>query len=235
MTDKLDCLALGAHPDDVEVGVGGVLVKLRQLGHSTGIAVLTRGEMGTGGTPEERQAEIHRAADIMGSRVVATLDLGDTLLADTPEARMKVAAVFRRCRPRLVFAPYYRGGHGTRASHPDHVAAGRIAMHAVPYAALSKLDLPGEPYSVPALFHYFVPPEVMPTFVVDITEQFDTWILALKAHASQFQNPTKPRDYIWHLESRARHFGSLIGVKYGQGFAAGEPMNVRDPLSLVAG
>ena len=235
MTDKLDCLALGAHPDDVEVGVGGVLVKLRQLGHTTGLAVLTRGEMGTGGTPEERAQEIHRAAHIMGAKVIATLDLGDTRLADTPENRMKVAALYRRTRPRLVFAPYFQGGHGQRASHPDHLAAGQLAMNAVPYAALAKLDLPGEPHQVPALFHYFLPPEVMPTFVVDITEQFDTWIAALKAHATQFQNPSKPRDYIWFLESRARHFGSLIGVKYGQGFAAGEPMNVRDPLSLVAG
>lgn len=234
MTDRIDCLAVGAHPDDVEVGAGGVLVKLRQLGYTTGLAVLTRGEMGTGGTPDERDREIHRAADIMGARVVATFDLGDTRLSDSPENRLKVAALYRRCRPRLVLAPYVRGGHGRRASHPDHLAAGQIAMHAVPYAALAKMDLPGEPYQVPALFHYFLPAEVMPTFVVDITEQFESWVAALKAHATQFQNPAKPRDYIWSLETTARHYGSLIGVKYGQGFAAAEPMNVKDPMSLVS-
>jgi bacillithiol biosynthesis deacetylase BshB1 len=232
VTDRIDCLAVGAHPDDVEVGTGGVLVKLRQLGHSTGLAVLTRGEMGTGGTAEEREAEIHHAADIMGARVLATLDLGDTRLEDTPEHRLQVAALYRRFRPRIVLAPYHRGGHGKRASHPDHLAAGRLAMNAVPYAALAKLDLPGEPYQVPALFHYFIPPEVMPTFVVDITDQFDTWMKALKTHASQFQNPAKPRDYIWSLETMARHYGGLVGVKYGQGFVAGEPMNVRDPMHL---
>lgn len=233
MTELLDCLALGAHPDDVEVGAGGVLIKLRQLGYSTGLAVLTRGEMGTGGTPDERSREIHKAAEILGARVVATLDLGDTRLVDTPDGRLEVAALYRKVRPRLVLAPYIRGGHGRRGSHPDHLAAGKLAMNAVNYAALSKLKLPGEPYPVPALFHYFIPPEVMPTFVVDITEQFDTWMAALKAHATQFQNPSKPRDYIWSLETQARHYGSLVGVKYGQGFVAAEPMNVRDPMSLV--
>lgn len=235
VTERIDCLAVGAHPDDVEVGAGGVLIKLRQQGYSTGLAVLTRGEMGTGGTAQEREAEIHRAADILGARVIATLDLGDTRLADTPEGRRTVAALYRRCRPRLVLAPYIRGGHGKRASHPDHLAAGQLAMNAVPYAALAKMDLPGEAYTVPALFHYFLPPEVMPTFVVDITEQFDSWMEALKAHATQFQNPAKPRDYLWSLETMARHYGGMVGVKYAQGFAAAEPINVRDPMNLVAG
>jgi N-acetylglucosamine malate deacetylase 1 len=233
VTDTVDCLALGAHPDDVEVGAGGVLVKLRQLGHTTGLAVLTRGEMGTGGTPEQRAEEIHRGADILGSRVLAALDLGDTRLTDTPEHRLVVAGLYRRYRPRLVLAPYFRGGHGKRASHPDHLAAGRLAMNAVSYAALAKLEIPGEPHQVPALFHYFLPPEVTPTFVVDITDQFETWMSALKAHATQFQNPDKPRDYLWSLETMARHYGSLVGVKYGQGFVAGEPMNIHDPMSLA--
>ena len=108
-------------------------------------------------------------------------------------------------------------------------------MNAVAYAALVKLDLGSEPYQVPALFHYFLPPEVMPTFVVDITEQFDAWMQALKAHASQFQNPEKPRNYLWGLETTARHYGALIGVKYGQGFAAGEPIHIQDPMDLVGG
>lgn len=233
MDDAIDCLAVGAHPDDVEVGAGGVLVKLRQLGHRTGLVVLTQGEMGTGGTPELRAREIERAAAVMDARVLATFDLGDTRLVDTPDHRHLLAALYRKHRPRLVLAPYHRGGHGKRASHPDHLAAGRIAMNAVPYAALAKLDLPGKPYQVPALFHYFLPPEVMPTFVVDITGQFDQWMEALKAHASQFQNPEKPRNYIFGLETMARHYGAQIGVTYGQGFVAGEPMHIQDPMTLV--
>jgi bacillithiol biosynthesis deacetylase BshB1 len=233
VSEAIDCLALGAHPDDVEVGAGGVLVKLRQLGYRTGLAVLTRGELGTGGTPEVREREIDRAAAIMGAEVLAKLDWGDTRLVDTPERREQVAILYRRYRPRLVLAPYYQGGHGQRASHPDHLAAGKLAINAVPYAALAKLDIPGEPYQVPALFHYFLPPEVMPTFVVDITAQFDAWMESLKAHASQFQNPDKPRDYLRFLETRARHYGSLVGVNYGQGFVAGEPMSIHDPMMLV--
>lgn len=233
MSEEIDCLAVGAHPDDVEVGTGGVLVKLHELGYRTGLVVLTQGEMGTGGTPELRAQEIDRGAAIMGALVLARFDLGDTRLVDSPEHRHLLAALYRKHRPQIVLAPYHRGGHGKRASHPDHLAAGQIAMNAVPYAALAKLDLPGEPYQVPALFHYFLPPEVMPTFVVNITEQFDTWMEALKAHASQFQNPDKPRNYLWSLETMARHYGAQIGVTYGQGFVAGEPMHIHDPMSLV--
>ena len=233
MSEAVDCLAVGAHPDDVEVGAGGVLIKLRQLGYRTGLVVLTQGEMGTGGTPEVRANEVERGAEIMGARVLSTLNLGDTRLVDTPDHRHLLASLYRRHRPRVVLAPYFKGGHGKRASHPDHLAAGNLAMNAVPYAALAKLDLGAAAYQVPALFHYFIPAEVMPTFVVDITEQFDAWMQALKAHASQFQNPDKPRNYIWTLETMARHYGSLIGATYGQGFVAAEPMNIHDLMTLV--
>ena len=106
-------------------------------------------------------------------------------------------------------------------------------MNAANYASLKKLDVDGEPYRVPAVFHYFLPPETMPTFVVDITPQFDRWMGSLKAHATQFQNPDKPRDYLWSLESMARYYGGLVGVKYGQGFAIGEPMLIDNPLNLI--
>jgi bacillithiol biosynthesis deacetylase BshB1 len=233
VSEGIDCLAVGAHPDDVEVGAGGVLVKLRELGYQCGLVVLTQGEMGTGGTPELRSAEIEQAAAIMGAKVLAQLDFGDTRLVDTPAHREALAALYRKHRPRMVLAPYFQGGHGKRASHPDHLAAGQLAMNAVPYAALKKLAIPGAPYQVPALFHYFLPPEVMPTFVVNITDQYDTWMAALKAHASQFQNPDKPRDYLWSLETMARHYGNLIGVAYGQGFVAAEPIHLHDPMTLV--
>jgi bacillithiol biosynthesis deacetylase BshB1 len=230
-----DCVAIGAHPDDVEVGTGGVLIKLNDLGYRTGVVILTRGEMGTGGTPDVRAREIQDAAAHMGADVLATLDMGDTRLVDTPDNRMVVAELFRRYKPRLVLAPYWTGGHGKRGGHPDHLAAGKIAINAVNYAALKKLPIEGDPYHVRALYHYFLPAEVMPTFVVDITHQFDRWMAALKSHASQFQNPDKPRDYIWSLETLARYFGATIGVKYGQGFAIGEPMPIDDPITLVAG
>jgi bacillithiol biosynthesis deacetylase BshB1 len=228
-----DCIAIGAHPDDVEVGTGGVLIKLSDLGYRTGIVVLTRGEMGTGGTAETRAREIAEAAAVMGADVLATLDLGDTRLMDTPDDRMSVAELLRQHRPRMVLAPYWTGGHGKRAGHPDHLAAGKITINAVNYASLVKAPIEGEAFRVPALYHFFLPPGIMPTFVVDITEQYERWMDCLKAHATQFQNPDKPRDYIWSLETLARYFGAQIGVKYGQGFAIGEPMAITDPMLLA--
>ena len=233
MSTKYDCIAIGAHPDDVEVGAGGVLIKLHDQGYRTGIIILTRGEMGTGGTPELREKEIVDAAGIMGADILATLDLGDTRLVDMPDHRLILAELLQEHRPRMLLAPYWTGGHGKRAGHPDHLAAGQIAMNAVNYASLVKAPTNSEVHRVPALYHFFLPPGVMPTFVVDITDQYDRWLKALKAHASQFQNPKKPKDYIWTLETLARYYGALIGVKYGQGFIIGEPMHIDDPMKLL--
>jgi bacillithiol biosynthesis deacetylase BshB1 len=230
---SFDCIAIGAHPDDIEVGTGGLLIKLHDLGCRTGLIILTRGEMGTGGTPDIRSGEIKDAANVMGAQILATLDMGDTNLVDTPENRTILANLFRTYKPRLVLAPYWRGGHGKRTSHPDHLAAGAMAMNAVGYAALKKLSSDTDPHRVEALHHYFLPVDVTPTYVVDITSQYDRWMDCLKAHASQFQNPDKPGNYLWAMETRARHFGSLIGVKYGHGFVTGEPLPIDNPLKLL--
>lgn len=236
MNDHIyDLISIGAHPDDVEVGTGGVLLKMSQAGHKVGIIYLTRGEMGTGGTPAVRADEAHRAAQILGADLLETLDFGDTKVMDTPENRNIVAALIRKYRPRVLLAPWNRGGHGKRGSHPDHLAAGNIVINACYYATFKKLPIAGEPYAVPALFHYFLPVEEHPTFVVDITDQFDGFIAALKAHESQFLNPEKSRarDYIWSLESMARAYGNMIGVKYGQGFKIGEPLNISNIFNLI--
>lgn len=236
MNDHIyDLISIGAHPDDVEVGTGGVLLKMSQAGHKVGIIYLTRGEMGTGGTPAVRADEAHRAAQILGADLLETLDFGDTKVMDTPKDRNIVAELIRKYRPRVLLAPWNRGGHGKRGSHPDHLAAGNIVMNACYYATFKKLPIAGEPYAVPALFHYFLPVEEPPTFVVDITDQFDGFIAALKAHESQFLNPEKSRarDYIWSLESMARAYGNMIGVKYGQGFKIGEPLNISNIFNLI--
>lgn len=230
-----DLISIGAHPDDVEVGTGGVLLKMAQAGFKTGIIYLTRGEMGTGGTPAVRADEALKAAQILQTDLLETLDFGDTKVVDTPEHRNIVAALIRKYRPRVLLAPWNKGGHGKRGAHPDHLAAGNIVMNACYYATFKKLPIEGEPYAVPALFHYFLPVEEPPTFVIDITEQFDGFIAALKAHESQFLNPDKPktRDYIWSLESMARAYGNMIGVKYGQGFKIGEPMRINNIFNLI--
>jgi bacillithiol biosynthesis deacetylase BshB1 len=229
----VDLLAIGAHPDDVEVGCGGLLIKMAQRGYRTGIVYLTRGEMGTGGNPEIREQEAKNAADILGAKILATLDCGDCRVADTYENRLAVAQLLRRHQPKIVLAPYWQGGHGKRQSHPDHLATGQIAINAANFATFKKLPIEGDPYRIRGLYHYFLPPEVSPTFVVDITEQFDRWMDALKAHKSQFLNPAKDRDYLWSLESMARSYGGIIGVKYGQGYVIGEPLKIEDVFCLI--
>lgn len=229
---KYDLLSVGAHPDDVEVGTGGVLIDLHQRGYKCGIAILTEGEMGTGGTAEIRAREIEKAASILGADIVATFDWGDTRLDDSYEKRAQLAEVIRACRPRVLLAPYPHVGHGRRQSHPDHVAAGIIAINAAHLASLKKVDIPGEPHLVTRIFHYFLPPGVTPNFVVDITPHFDRWIEALSAHESQFLNPEKSRDYIESLTAMARSFGIQARCKYGQGFYAVEPVLVSDIMVL---
>lgn len=228
-----DILAIGAHPDDVEVGSGGVLMRMVGMGYRVGIVYLTRGEMGTGGTARIRKKEAERAAEIMGADLLEHFDIGDTRVFDTYENRGLVAHVLRKYRPAIVLAPHWEGHTGKRQSHADHVATGRIVLNAANLANLKKFDQRSEPHEVRAIFHYFLPIGVSPTFVVDITDYFDRWLEALKAHRSQFLNPKKNRDYLWTLETMARSFGSLIGVKYAQGFACSSPLHVADLLAVA--
>jgi len=230
-----DLLSIGAHPDDVEVGTGGVLIDLAKRGYRCGIVIMTQGEMGTGGTAEIRAQEVRDAAGILGVDIVRTFDWGDTKLEDSYDKRLEIAAIIRATRPTIILAPYPHVGHGRRQSHPDHVASGVIAINAANLAALKKVDLPGEPHLVTRIFHYFLPPQVYPNFVVDITPHFDQWIAALSAHRSQFLNPEKTRDYIEQLSAMARAFGLQARCKYGQGFYAVEPVLVKDMMMLVEG
>ncbi len=228
-----DLLSVGAHPDDVEVGTGGVLIDASKRGYRAAIAILTEGEMGTGGTAEIRRQEVLSAAAILGADVIARFNWGDTRLEDTHEHRCALAAVIRQTRPRIMLAPYPHVGHGRRQSHPDHVASGILAINAANLAALRKADIPGEPHLVTRIFHYFLPPGVFPNFVVDITPHVDRWIEALSAHRSQFLNPEKSRDYIESITASARSMGLLSRCKYGQAFYAVEPILVTDIMTLA--
>lgn len=232
---QYDVLSIGAHPDDVEVGTGGVLIDLVKRGYRCGMVILTQGEMGTGGTPDIRRKELQRAAGIMGVDVLKTFDWGDTKLEDSYDKRQALAAVIRAARPRLILCPYPHVGHGRRQSHPDHVAAGIITINATNLAALQKAEVPGERHLVTRILHYFLPHGVTPTLVVDITDHFDQWISALKAHESQFLNPEKSKDYIDSLTSMSRSFGLVARCRYGQGFVSVEPLQIKDLMCLVEG
>ncbi len=230
-----DIISIGAHPDDVEVGSGAVLIKLVEKGYKAGIIYLTAGEMGTGGNPEIRAQESVSAAQTMGAALLKTYDWGDSSLVDDYEKRIMLAADLRRYRPRIILCPAPWKGHGRRQSHADHVACGEITINAANLAGLKKVGVEGEPCDAPRIYFYFLPPNIQPDLVVDVTGQFDRWIEALKCHKSQFLNQEKSRDYIWTLESMSRSFGLLVGVKYGQGFKSDQTIMVDDLFDLARG
>lgn len=230
-----DLISIGAHPDDVEVGSGGVLIKSSEQDRKTGIIYLTAGERGTGGDPLIRSNESEAAARKMGADLLKTYNWGDTSLSDTYDKRLALAADIRRYRPRIILCPAPWAGHGRRQSHPDHVACGQIVINASQIAALKKVDVPGQPYQVGRIFYFFLPPGVIPDFVVDISDQFEGWLEALKCHRSQFLNPEKSRNYIDLLESLARSFGLMAGVKYGQGFKADQTPLIQDIFDMAKG
>jgi N-acetylglucosamine malate deacetylase 1 len=232
---SVDVLAFGAHPDDAEIGCGGLLLKLKDRGYRTGITYLTVGEMGSRGTPEVRRQELMAAAKVLGLDYVEVLDFQDCRISDTFENRLKIAAIVRRQRPTMVLAPYWDGPPGRGIGHTDHQTAGYVVSHGVNFAHLRALPLDGEPHSVSHIFYYLFPRETTPSFVVDISEYIEQWIEVLKCHHSQFYNPeTRRYDFIDTLLAVARTRGFGIGARYAQAFIAPEPLNIDDPFLLVA-
>jgi N-acetylglucosamine malate deacetylase 1 len=233
----LDFLAFGPHPDDAEIGAGGLLRKMKKRGHTTGIVDMTTGDMGWG-TPELRSEESEAAARILQLDARENLDLGDCRIEDTFENRCKAAGMIRKHRPQIVLAPYYQLPIGRGLGHNDHYKTGQIVANAFNLAHLRKAPVPGEAYQAKAIYFYFLPPGTQPTFVVDVTEEFDDWMAALDCHRSQFYNPEKPRPAQLpavreYFASFASYWGWQIGVKYAQPYLSTAPLNVGDPLTLV--
>ncbi len=235
----VDILAFGPHPDDAEIGCGGLLLKMKSLGHRTGIVDLTSGDMGWG-SPEIRAEEGRRAGARLRLDERECMDLGDCRVEDTFENRCKAAALIRRHRPQIVLAPYYDLPIGRGLGHNDHYKSGELVANAFNLAHLAKAPIEGEPYQAKALYFYFIPPGTRATFVVDITEHAKDWLDAIDEHQSQFYHPDRPRPAeLPHpreaFEANARHWGWQIGVKYGQAFLATSPLKVDDPMMLVKG
>lgn len=237
---KLDVLAIGSHPDDVELGCGGTLARLASAGRRVGILHLTRGEMGTRGTPEERVREAERAAEALGAAAMEILDCGDGGLRTGPQEEEAVIDVLRRYRPELVLGP-------TPADrHPDHGRSHRLVADACFYAGLVRRG-EGEPHRPAALFSYMQHDLFSPAFVVDVTESWARKEAALAAYDSQLHQEggsgeraeplTKvaTRQFRAAVEGRARHFGLLIGADLGEPFWSPLPLAVGDPLALLPG
>ncbi|HAV43384.1 TPA: bacillithiol biosynthesis deacetylase BshB1 [bacterium] len=235
---NLDVLAFGAHPDDTELCVGGTLIKLKSLGYRTGIVDLTQGEMGSRGDSPTRLREAAKAAEILGVDLRQTLDLGDGHLdEDLFKKRPPITTLIRQFKPTLILAP------SKEDRHPDHAAAGRLVERACFDARLTKLDL-GYPIHAPkATLYYLLHDYVEPTLVVDISDVFTQKMEAIKAYESQFCVPVKDNehppigisDYIFHVESRSRFYGSLINVEHGEAFYLRVPLRIKDLVALFEG
>ena len=233
---KLDLLAIAAHPDDVELTCGGTLIKMAQLGYKTGVLDLTRGEMGTRGTPEIRLQESQRAGEIMGVAVRANLSLPDARLEVSEEYKLAVAAKIREWQPHTVILPYWEG------RHPDHYNAAKLSYEGCFLAGLKHLSISGEafrPFKI--LYSTTYDETVRPSFAVDITAQFERRHEAILAYESQFR-PKKRDDSskvhipLDELEDRvnltSRHYGRMIGVKYAEPFLVREILQVEDVVKM---
>ena len=232
----LDVLAIGAHPDDVELSCGGTLALLAAAGRRVGILHLTCGEAGTRGTADERRGEAERAAEVLGCREVAFLDFGDgALRTGVPEEEALIAEL-RRMRPELVLAP----AAGDR--HPDHPRAHRLVADCCFYAGLRRRGA-GEPHRPAAVFGYMQHDPFVPSFVVDVSSVWDVKERALDCYESQIHKPGREQtgtptkiaspEFRLAIAGRGRHFGLAIGAAYGEPFWSPRPLAVRDPLEIL--
>jgi bacillithiol biosynthesis deacetylase BshB1 len=235
MTAPVDILAIGPHRDDVELLCGGVLIKHAWKGHRTGIIDLTQGEMGSRGSAAIRAAEAERAADVMGVAVRTNLELPDAGIENTPETRRRLARLIRELRPRVVIGPAPRG------RHPDHRVASQLVRDACFLSGLAKLDAGSAPHRPLKVLHSITYREdhVKPTFVADITAEFDTKLEAIRCYGSQFDGATQAGEVYPNGESlydiirhQAAHYGSLIRCRYGEPFFTYETMRADDLLAL---
>ena len=225
----LDVLAIAAHRDDVEQTCGGTLLRMAQRGHRTGILDLTRGEMGTRGTAEDRAREAESAARILQVGWREALDIPDGRVENTWENRLKVARVIRQQRPRVVILPYWKG------RHPDHYTCSVLGYEACFLAGLAKLELgdaPHRPFKIVYATLYY---DIRPSFVVDITAQFEARLQSIYAYKSQFSDQAAGAgDFPAHakirerVEAMARYYGMLAGVKYAEPFLQKEVGLVED-------
>jgi bacillithiol biosynthesis deacetylase BshB1 len=237
---SLDILAIAAHRDDVEQTCGGTLLKASQHGQSTGILDLTQGEMGTRGTADDRAREAADAAKILGVSWRRALDIPDGRVENTYENRLKVATVIRETKPRVVILPYWKG------RHPDHYTASILGYEACFLSGLKKLALtphkdgeslpPHRPFKIIYATLYY---DIRPTFVVDISEQFDAKFASLMAYKSQFSDQEAGKDIFpahdeirTRLDAMARFYGMLGGVTYAEPFLQKEVGLVEDLLAI---
>lgn len=228
----LDILVVAPHPDDAELGMGGAILKFKTEGLRVGVLDLTDGEPTPHGTPEIRGRETAAATLALGLDWRENLGLPNRSLEATLDARHQLAGVFRRTQPRWLFAPYWID------AHPDHVAATQLVEAARFWSKLTKSDIPGQPHHPERIYHYFcvhlrLAPQ--PAFVLDISDQWEQKLSAIRCYESQFitGRPTEPPTFLDQLRDEAATWGKTIGTRYGEPFACREPLGLASLRELV--
>lgn len=237
MSESVDIIFFGAHPDDVELSCGGTVAKCVKDGLRVAIIDLTRGEMGTRGTPQMRKKEAANSAKILGASFRQQLDFGDGNLQTGREQELEIIEILRRARPQLVVAPY------PDDRHPDHTRTGRIVTEASFYAGLRALETGLEAHRPQTVLYYLQNYMFTPSFVVDVTKHWKTKMRSVAAYKSQFHDPNskEPQTFISDpkflemIEARGKHFGALIGAAYGEAYVTKQPPRVNDLLGAYAG
>jgi N-acetylglucosamine malate deacetylase 1 len=233
----LDVLAVFSHPDDAELSVAGTLLKLKSLGYRTGVCDLTRGEMGTRGTPEIRAKEAQEAARIMKLDVRVNLDQPDGHVWPSETARTAFVRLLRTYKPKVLITTHEDD------PHPDHAHTSIIVRQAARLATMGRYDEESAlaPVPMPAIMHSLFSRRIVPSFVVDVSDFVDEKMSAIRAYGSQFYNAESKepatrisdRAFLREIEVRMGYFGSLIGVTAGEPFYVREALNVDDPLALL--
>jgi bacillithiol biosynthesis deacetylase BshB1 len=244
VTETVDILAIGSHPDDVELACGGTLAKLARSGRRVGILVLTRGEAGTRGTLEERRNEAEAAAAVLGVATLDILDCGDGALRTGPAEEAALIERLRVRRPELVLGP------PPADRHPDHGRAHRLVEAACFYAGLAKRNGgrekgSGEPHRPAAVFSYMQHDPFEPAFIVEVSDTWGVKMRAIDCYRSQIHQPDEAverdeavtkvasREFRLAVEGRARHYGMVIGGEFGEPFGSRLPLAVADPWTLL--
>jgi len=235
---EVDILAVFAHPDDLELTVGGTMLRMKSLGYRTGALDVTRGEMGTRGTVEGRAEEAIAAAQILKLDLRENLGLPDGHVFVDDASRTAMVRVFRRLKPKVVLT------HQLDDPHPDHDHIAQLVREAARLSSMRNYDRETGPDAIPVprVAHNVFSRNVAASFVVDISEFLADKMAAIRAHASQFHNPdsTEPetrltdKRFLDELENRSRYFGSLIGVEAGEPFYVREALNIPDLIELLS-
>ena len=222
----VDLLAIGPHPDDIEIGIGGIVAKHAALGHRVGLCDLTAGEMGSNGTVDERLAEAEAASIVLGAAWRVNLRVPDRAIGSSPDHVRAVAGLVRGAKPRVVAIPYWSD------RHPDHVAASHLLTEGVFSAGLRRYQAEGDAWKPESVCYYFINDMATPSFVVDVSAHYETKRRALACHQTQVQ-PSQADAVATRLtsdrfrqliESRDSQFGAAAGVAFAEGIVVKQPL-----------